>query len=253
VFLGGNLILSNEEVIKMIKNIVGLGFLVMFFWKVDCMYVEWQRLAIDGSSDHLEGKRLSDFHSHASDRGFVWHMPETQEAMIGVVRRANDKEWLVYFWRNIQIIICIELGCRCVDGDKYFIDKYLARLDRFLYITGMHEYEEVVKPLFEGLLKTGNSSLCESLWNNIYGWDCKAIDGKDGLSRESMHLLYTVQCLDVLFKKYHVYEKEKRSKTLLQCYYEMCLNSTYTESPEYKAMYAEVERMLKEGITLETK
>jgi hypothetical protein len=39
----------------------------------------------------------------------------------------------------------------------------------------------------------------------------------------------------------------------LRLFTALCLNDSYKQSPEYKAMYAEVEKMLTHGITLETK
>jgi hypothetical protein len=195
---------------------------------------QWQGLAIDATPNHPEGEHLSKLHRTSFEMGYYYQMPESEDTMKLIVYMSSNKKWLNNFWRDVLSVIHFELGMRCWDGDQYFIDKYLERMDKFLGLTNRKKYENVVAPLFvtdrNAPFFGKTTSLCGKMWqllSDIHGDAAELKNDKEAMIARHALNLNLANKLDALFTKHDVYKKEEKNgpvKKLPDAYkYEMSI------------------------------
>jgi hypothetical protein len=185
---------------------------------------------------------------HARFDGY-YTMPETAERLDeGISDRCfyiesdtEKEESLRFYCGHIIMNICGEVENRFLDKNLYFIDRYSERFHNFTQLISQAKYSDIERLLFHQAPYWG-------IVNNLWGLIVR-------LSREHPNegdLLFRITLsLDLSLKKCSTYLEDwvKNSADLFYSYTHL-LGDSFVQSPEYKAMYAEVEKMLAEGITL---
>lgn len=185
-------------------------------------------------------------------------MPETTEEMDGFfecyqICSGNDPVYSStmsndQIWESVDMNICCEVSARLLDKELYFIDKYLVRFDKFMWLAFMEKYAEMVAPLFHR--PPYNMGLIDHLWGTI----CD-VSREDSDIAPSL-IFRVVKGLDTSLRRVPIYVRDyvEHNASLLWCYEHIIANPDFGPgSSAYHVISTEVEKMLTEGVTLETK
>ncbi|MDR2782093.1 MAG: hypothetical protein LBB21_06630 [Holosporaceae bacterium] len=106
---------------------------------------QWPSMAIDGTVEHPEPKKLADFHASRGALGYYCFMPKDKNEMESLYRRYKDGMFLsdpgaigCASWASVVTSIEGELGTRLESGEVYFINKFLEYLDVFSDLAANH-------------------------------------------------------------------------------------------------------------------
>jgi hypothetical protein len=208
-----------------------------------------------------ESGHLAEYHANVQRRLALgpnyqsYFMPRNQmefsalykESMSGklylqTVSKHNLNEALRIIWGEIMINIGSEICARSKDKNRFLLDKYLLDFSAFVSCVDKCEDKTFIFHLCSG-------EEIECLENVLFGWLIGLDQCVKGKELPQADVLYLVTKLNNIFSSTEVF----KDYTLLDSYNSLLLDETFVQSPEYKTMYAEVEKMLTGGITLETK
>jgi hypothetical protein len=98
---------------------------------------KWPSMALDGTSEHEEPKRLMDYHASRAGLGYCCFMPKNQKEMDWLYDQYKAgnftaDDYGTYSWTSILSSVDAELAMRLIIGDMYFIDRYIDHLNFFI-------------------------------------------------------------------------------------------------------------------------
>jgi hypothetical protein len=170
-----------------------------------------------------------------------YYMPGTQEeleALFGVYSATEYKDAVVI---DMTANIEGELSARCQDGDIRMLDKYLGHMSTSFALINDFRDLEFSEEFFLHFADDFDRWILEME---------DLVRENSNFTRESLHLPYTVKYIDGLYSGIRCLSDRG---SIFEEYCKCCLDASYKQSPEYKALYAEIEKIFTEGITLETK
>lgn len=140
-------------------------------------------------------------------------------------------------WGEIINDAFSELAARCRDKNRVLLDKYIDYFSEFVVCVDHCKDKDFTFHLWSG-------TVIESLGDVISGCPIGLATSREAPQLET---LYLAKRLDDIFSRSDTF----RDIGLLDSY-NCIVFGGLLDSPEYKAMYAEVEKMLTEGTTLVT-
>lgn len=201
----------------------------------------WPTMAVDRTPEHPEGERLDHYHKTALDRGFSWYMPKNSDEM----NRLYDffggaqfsAEGVNDVWKSILLNIDEEIIARCLDGDRYFIDKYLEYLDKFIELSASYPDAR-----FTEFLHNSKNGLERCLWSSVINVAAYVNSDSEEDAKytvESTRILHVVDRIDKAISK-----AEKRQAGFFDLFCDLHINTEYKQTPAFKSLLREVGKVV---------
>lgn len=194
----------------------------------------WPTMAVDGTQEHPEGERLAKHHATARGRGFWKHMPKDArelERFYRLCQTSGASEGdMKNIWQGILYDMKEEIVARCLDGDLFFIDKYLGYLEEFVTLTISHPDQKFVTSLYTpylGSLEYRLNSAVLSVLSAI-----ESDEEKDSeYTMKSTHILYVVDRIDKILSK-----AMNKDSDFFNSFCKRNINTEYENTPEFKGL-----------------
>jgi hypothetical protein len=174
-----------------------------------------------------------------------WFLPTTNEEFSVLYENFGDavKAGTSVLWPMVGGTIQDEIRSKCID--KKAPETFLEKVVGFAKIVSTFHDKSFVAPI----IGPCPNDLHSFLWSALSGLSSLQKEFKEHLSVDDLSiplaLAKSCEIMDII--------QPGEGGCFLRLFNTFCLDKSYKQSPEYKAMYAEVEKMLTGGITLETK
>jgi hypothetical protein len=219
--------------------------------------------AIDGTLEHPEGKELSALHARGECCNGRWHLPKNQDELKLLYQAYHEGSFdassddcrgggVVGTWKTIlEFAVHRELNARFLDGDKYFVDKYLGYLETFVQLTTDPSSKYADPKFTHALYRMGEFDLYMEFGDFVNSGPGYLKNWKWRYPNITEELfLYMIRRFDDMLRPTGKYGPPEKYKGLMNYYrYTFCRPKT----KQIEQMETAVQSAFEDGITVDVK